>query len=342
MKNINLTTHLSFVSFLILLFAGSCDSGKDLEDKTLGYSDNSIPTLSTTLVSTITNVSATSGGNVTDNGGVSVTSRGVCWSTSSSPTTSHSTKTSDGSGSGAFSSTISGLTASTTYYVRAYAVNSVGTAYGNEVSFKTAAAGVVGSVTDIEGNVYKTITIGTQEWMTENLRTTKYRDGTNIPLVDDNTIWRNNVSSDAYCNYDNNNSNASTYGHLYNWFAVNSSHNIAPAGWHVPTIEEWNTLINYLGGEAVAGGKMKETGTTHWTSPNTSADNSSGFTALPGGNRSGDTGLFFNIGSNGYWWSSTQYDATNATLLTLFNSTSTITQANKIKKAGYSVLCVKN
>src|ERR1035437_682216 len=170
-----------------------------------------------------------------------------------------------------------------------------------------------GTMTDQDGNVYKTITIGTQTWMAENLRTIKYRDGTPIPNVTDNTTWTN-LTTDAYCNY-NNTTSADTiaiYGRLYNWYAATNSHNIAPIGWHVPTEAEWTTLIYYLGGYSVAGGKMKETGTTHWKTPNTGATNESGFTALPSGVRSDwrttPIGKFVNMGYHTIYWSSTPID----------------------------------
>jgi len=172
-----------------------------------------------------------------------------------------------------------------------------------------------GTLTDQDGNIYKTVTIGTQTWMAENLRTTKYRDDSDIPIITDNTDW-NGLTTGAYCNY-NNTTNAdtiATFGRLYNWYAVNDSRKIAPAGWHVPTDADWTTLTTYLGGDAVAGGKTKESGTTHWTSPNKGATNESGFTCLPSGSRCNSVGMFDNLGYYGYYWSSTpyQYDANSA------------------------------
>jgi uncharacterized protein (TIGR02145 family) len=168
-----------------------------------------------------------------------------------------------------------------------------------------------GTLTDQDGNIYKTVTIGKQTWMAENLRTTKYRDGTAILNVTDNKAWRN-LTTGAYCNYNNTESadTIATYGRLYNWYAATDSRNIAPAGWHIPTDAEWTTLTTYLGGNSVAGGKMKETGTMHWTSPNTGATNESGFTCLPSGDNY--DGLFGNFSFSCEYWSSTQYDATDA------------------------------
>ncbi|MBL7124087.1 MAG: fibrobacter succinogenes major paralogous domain-containing protein, partial [Actinobacteria bacterium] len=158
-------------------------------------------------------------------------------------------------------------------------------------------------VTDIDGNVYHTVTIGTQVWMVENLKVTHYRNGDPIPNVTDGTQWES-LKTGAYCSYNNDVNNAITYGSLYNWYAVNDSRNIAPEGWHVPTNAEWETLEMYLGG-SVASGKMKETGITHWNSPNTGATNESGFTALPGGYRD-YYGPFYLIGYDGFWWSATK------------------------------------
>jgi uncharacterized protein (TIGR02145 family) len=161
-----------------------------------------------------------------------------------------------------------------------------------------------GTVSDIEGNIYKTIQIGTQNWMAENLRTIKYNDGNSIPNVTDNDIWYG-FESAAYCWYNNDGAiHKDIYGALYNYYTVNTS-KLCPTGWHVPSDEEWTTLTTYLGGVNVAGGKLKETGTTHWNSPNSGATNESGFTALPGGSRYIGIGLFSDYEVRSSWWSAT-------------------------------------
>lgn len=162
-----------------------------------------------------------------------------------------------------------------------------------------------GTMTDYDGNVYRTIIIGTQTWMAENLRATHYKDGTSIPKENKASTWMN-LTSGAYCAYDTTTNEASiaTYGLLYNWYAVETG-KLAPSGWHVPSDAEWTTLTSYLGGASVAGGKMKEAGTTHWSSPNTSATNESGFTALPSGHRDYSDGTFYNLFRHGFWWGST-------------------------------------
>ncbi len=259
-----------------------------------------IPTITTATVSTITTTTAEVGGNVTSDGGATITDRGIYWGTNANPKVT-GTKLQINSSTDTYSTILTGLTASTQYYVVAYAVNSLGEALGSELSFTTSSGGQTGSVTDVDGNTYNTVTIGTQIWMVENLKTTKYADGTAITNVSDNSEWTTQTEG-AYCWYNNDINNKSTYGALYNFFTVVDSHKLCPTGWHVPTDADWTTLTNYLGGESVAGGKLKETGTTHWYSPNTAATNETGFTALPGGLRSGLYGSFSYIGGYGYWW----------------------------------------
>lgn len=192
-----------------------------------------------------------------------------------------------------------------------------------------------------------TIKIGTQEWSTENLDVTQYSDGTEIPQVTDPTQWKN-MTTGAWCYYNNDPANGVIYGKLYNWYAVagiwneasktdiNQRKNLAPIGYHIPLSGEWLTLINYLGGGLVAGGKMKEIGFTHWASPNTAADNSSGFTALGGGGRIGD--LFSNISTNGNWWTSTLYNTSNSYNVILnYNNTNTNIDQAVSKSNGQSV-----
>jgi len=239
----------------------------------------SLPLLTTNEVGSITFSTAVCGGSITSDGGSSITARGVCWNTSQFPTTANNITT-NGNGTGVFSSSITGLTGNSKYYVRAYATNSVGTKYGNEQTFTTEKG--VQTITDIDGNVYHSVTIGTQTWMVENLRTSKYRNGDSIINVTNNTSW-STLTSGAYCDYDNTPNNSIIYGKLYNWYAINDSRSIAPMGWHVPTDVEWTTLITYLGGESIAGGKLKETGIIHWETPNGDATNTSIFTGLPGG-----------------------------------------------------------
>ena len=145
--------------------------------------------------------------------------------------------------------------------------------------------------------------IGNQIWATKNLDVATYRNGDAIPQVQDSAAW-NILTTGAWCYYENNSANGTTYGKLYNWYAVNDSRGLAPTGYHIPTSAEWSTLTTYLGGMQIAGGKMKESGTSHWISPNTDATNSSGFTGLPGGYRNESSGIFGGIGTIGWWWTS--------------------------------------
>jgi uncharacterized protein (TIGR02145 family) len=181
------------------------------------------------------------------------------------------------------------------------------------------------STVTYNGVSYNTVQIGSQCWFKSNLNTTLYNDGTSI-------------SGNYWC-YNNNQSNCNIYGALYNWYAVNTG-KLCPSGWHVPSDAEWTTLVNYLGGEDVAGGKLKETGTTHWQSPNNGATNSSGFTALPGGYRRYPDGQFGLLGTDGRWWSSTQYDGSKAWYRYIYNN-KTIVGKNYIDKGyGFSVRCL--
>lgn len=172
----------------------------------------------------------------------------------------------------------------------------------------TAIAKYGNGITDIEGNTYKSTIIGKQEWMAENLKVSKYNDGTSIPQSTDSLEWIE-LKTGAWCYYNNEVSNNNKFGKLYNWYALspttNGNKNVCPTGWHVPTYNEWDSLIKFLGGDEVAGGKMKEVGLQHWNSPNKDATNSSLFTGLPGGYRHND-GYFKFVGTNGYWWSSSQ------------------------------------
>jgi len=200
---------------------------------------------------------------------------------------------------------------------------------------------VVTTVTDVDGNVYNTVIIGTQAWMTENLKVTHYRDTTAIPEVIDSVAWKTS-SSGAYCNYNNDIINGNIYGKLYNWFAVNSTHNLAPAGWHVATDADWTVLSDYLGGSAIAGGILKESGTSHWNSPNSGATNNKNFGALPGGFRHGLYGTFSNIKDDGEWWSATSASTTQAFYRSMDHTSSILSRYSYLKTSGYSVRCVKD
>ncbi|MDD3875859.1 MAG: FISUMP domain-containing protein [Bacteroidales bacterium] len=281
-------------------------------------------TVVTGTASNIQQTTATVTGNVTSDGGSSVTERGICYSIGSNPTTS-SSKASAGSGTGSFTANLTGLRENTTYYVRAYAINEKGTAYGDERSFATTSGTSTGSVpassgtfTDTrDGKTYKTVRISTQTWMAENLNYT--------------------TSSGSWC-YDNNTSNCTKYGRLYDW---NTALTACPSGWHLPSDAEWTQLTTYLGGESVAGGKLKEIGSTHWFRPNADATNETGFSALPGGNRYYN-GTFLNVGRSGYWWSSTEYSSSDARNRYLHYNGTHAGRDDNYKTIGFSVRCVRD
>jgi uncharacterized protein (TIGR02145 family) len=299
--------------------------------------DYILATLLTTPVSSITSSTAISGGTISGEGGPFVTSRGVCWNTTGTPTIIDS-RTTDGTGSGSFISSITSLEPFTTYYVRSYAVNNKGISYGNTLTFRTLQIPGL-TVTDIDGNVYKTITIGNQVWMAENLKTTKFRNGDAIPNISDKLTWSASKVG-AYCFFNNDVNNSLTFGFLYNWYALRDSRNLAPSGWHTPSDAEWLTLINYLGGKSVAGGKLKESGKTHWVSNLSSTTNESGFSALPGGSRNSD-GTFTGLGYVGDWYTNSEYYVDHAWGYFINGSGNDIGYGHSSKLDGLSVRCIK-
>ncbi len=297
-----------------------------------------LPTVTTTEASFITTNSAVSGGNVTSDGGGTITARGVCWCVACGyPATILDSHTVDGSGIGSFTSNLTNLQGNADIWVRAYATNSAGTAYGELVFVPTWAPN---AVADFDGNLYSIVLICNQAWTKSNLNVTHYRNGDVIPQVTDPTQWAN-LTTGAWCYYNNDPSNGAVYGKLYNWYAVNDPRGLAPQGWHIPTDSEWTILTNCLGGESVAGGKMKELGTSHWTSPNTGATNESGFTGLPGGYHRND-GVYTGKNSYAYWWSSTEGDATGAWKRDANWNSVILYRNNYSKKDGYSIRCKKD
>ncbi len=320
------------------------------------------PSVTTSTVSNITYTSATCGGNVTADGGATVTARGVCWSTMPNPTIGNR-KTIDGTGLGSFTSTITDLVEGTKYYVRAYATNSVGTAYGEEISFFTTTKTFIcgtSTVKDIDNNTYNTVQIGDQCWMKENLRTTKYADGTSISQG----FGTSTTIADWY--YPNNSSsNKETYGLLYNWKAVmrnasSSSANpsgvqgICPNGWHVPSDAEWTQLINYVKNQSqyqcngistnIAKALASPTG---WASSsdlcavgnNQSSNNATGFSAFPAGLYAGD---FSDFGGGAYFWSATPDGSDGAYGLSLLYGYKIAYLGGYYRIYGFSVRCLSD
>jgi uncharacterized protein (TIGR02145 family) len=276
MKKANLISILIIALGLTAIWG--CDEKQD---------EPPLPEIFTYEVTEITDSTAVCGGNITNDGGEFVSFRGVCWGKTTTPTI-EDDKTIDGTGAGNFSSQLTNLESKTLYYARAYATTKNGTAYGSLMSFTTGSQAPVGpdtsTIKDIEGNKYLTVKIGNQWWMAANLRTTKFNDGTTILNIPTASGWKN-TTNPAYCWYENNGSNSSIHGALYNGYVTISSKNVCPAGWHVPSTNEFVELINYLGGASLAGGKLKQAGTEFWMPPNTGATNETWFTAVPSGFR---------------------------------------------------------
>lgn len=319
-----ITVSLFTALILVTVLSYSCKKGE-------------IPLVTTAEITGINPTSVTTGGTIVDDGGSEIISRGVCWNTSGKPTTANQ-RTIDGSGAGSFVSTPGQLLPKTYYTLRAYATNKAGTGYGEERSFLTGEI-IFGSVDDFEGNTYITISMGTQTWMAENLKSTRYNDGSSIPSVSDFSAW-NGLSTPGYCWYDNDSSKyASSYGSLYNWYAV-SSGKLCPVGWHVPSDAEWILMTTYLGGEEIAGDKLKEAGDDHWLIYNEKSTNETGFTALPAGGRV--DGSYVAIGYSCAFWTATTYDETNAWCRELDTGSSYVIFGYVDKNQGFSVRCVKN
>lgn len=299
--------------------------------------------VSTNSTSNITANTANCGYTVIDTGCSQVVARGVCWNTTQTPTVLNN-KTYDGYGLGSYTSNITGLQPNTTYYVRAYAQDIDRVVYGSQLSFTTTNTLPTdcGTVTDIDGNVYNTVTIGTQCWMVENLKTTRYNDGTTIPNVTDNTEW-SNLTTGAWCYYNNDASNYSVYGKLYNWYSVNTD-KLAPIGWHVPSDAEWTTLTIYLGGENTAGAAMKSINTLWNTYNEIQNTNSSGFSALPCGQRIIFNSAFQGFGAYTHFWSATESSTLgpNSWDRNLKYTDSVVHRYFSDKNSGFSIRCVKN
>lgn len=318
--------YLFFLAMTVVLY---CECSKDGADKSF-----LIPEVSTEPIINITARSAICGGNIISDGGTSITSGGICWSTVTNPTIS-GYKTINSAKTGRFESAMIGITPGTLYYVRAYATNSVGTSYGNELTFVTSSD--TNSITDLDGNIYIPVIVGDQIWMRENLKTTRYNTG--ISIRNETTIgaWYG-LRTGAYCNFNNVPSNSDVYGRLYNWFVIDS---VCPSGWHVPSRSEWQTLINIVGGENV-GGRLKERTTAHWIPENFGAGNYYDFSALPGGYLASYSKTFEELGISGNWWSSTEFSDVGAWFFGLRNYAEAIGSNSDLKTEGLSIRCIKD
>jgi uncharacterized protein (TIGR02145 family) len=301
-----------------------------------------LPIITTRAPFFIDTTFASAGGNLTSDGGSPITAKGICWSTSSNPTIALPTKTVNAPQVGEFLTSIEGLTSNTTYYVRAYATNNNGTAYGNQQVFTTRSTPVEFVSNTLIGNV---------AWSNSNLSVTRYRNGDLIPQVTNGAQWAS-LTTGAWCWYDNDSARyAATYGRLYNWYAVNDPRGLAPQGWRIPSLGDWNKMIKYLDSNAdttcinctpslVAGGMLKST--EDWYPPNTGATNSSLFNGKPGGTRASNGTAFLGFGYSGQWWTTTTFGPVGALRVLLYNSNSHISIANYDKPNGFSVRVVRD
>jgi uncharacterized protein (TIGR02145 family) len=280
--------------------------------------DSDLPVLNTKPVSGLTSNSLISGGNITFEGKSKVLSRGVCWSVNNPPLVSDK-KTQDGEGIGEFISEISGLNSHTPYYIRAYASNKLGTGYGKVIYVKPFQT----TVADIEGNIYFTVSIGTQVWTVENLKVKKYQNGDPIPNIQDNSTW-NNLEAGAYCDYENDSSNRKNFGILYNWYAASDSRNLAPEGWRVASYEDYQVLVDFLGGPNEAEEKMIK----------------GDFNALASGKRNRD-GNFFDQDLYPYFWTSTEYHKGSTWARYLVLDGGELNIHNRSKNYGFPIRCVR-
>jgi uncharacterized protein (TIGR02145 family) len=295
-----------------------------------------LPQVLTLEVAEVTKTTATVSGKIVYDGGDALSEYGICFSTGENPGIADN-KVVVQNQKAYFSCELQTLLPGTRYYARAYARNKNGVAYGKVISFLTEFE----TITDIEGNVYNIVQIGTQTWMAENLSTTILNNGTPIPHKPQSLDWENSFTS-AYCWYNNDYElYGQTYGALYNHKTVQTGR-LCPEGWKVPSDNDWMTLIEYLGGESVAGGKLKETETTHWRSPNTGASNQVNFSALPGGYRHYSGGIFMNVGNAAYFWSSSkQTFSPVAYYWSIYYGQTSINKNGSYYQFGYSVRCVK-
>ena len=305
----------------------------------------SIINISTNGIYSVTPTSAVISANITADEGTRITKRGVCWGTLPNPTIDNQ-KTVDGSGVGSFEGNLSGLIPQTKYFVRLYIESTAGIQYSDEFSFKT----YFGSATDTDNNKYYSVLIGNQEWLAKNLKVTRYNNGdligTTTPATFDIRSETNPKYQWAYNGDENsssiyNESNVSAYGRLYTWYTVTDSRKICPDGWHIPDNSEWSVLIDYLGGETVAGGKLKENTNYHWENPNQGASDKVGFNAVAGGYRD-PSGSFLELLRMATWWSTTSYSSTEAPLKACSFLNAIITTTNYPKTTGCSVRCTKD
>jgi uncharacterized protein (TIGR02145 family) len=303
----------------------------------------------TKTVASIGHVSANVFGVISPSFVSSTSAYGICYGLTPNPTIegNHISGTNINPATGGFSCLLTPLVNNTTYYARAYGTNSDGTVYGNDYVFSTLNQLYVNgsSLIDIDLNNYQTVVINGKQWMKGNLNVSKYKNGDVIPEVTDIAVW-DDLTTGAWCYYENTTPNGTTYGKLYNWYAINDPRGLAPTGWHIPTDSEWTSLTNFLGGTSAAGIKMRDIGDL-WSISPVMATNQSGFSALPGGysyltySYTPEDQPFNGLGDVAFWWSSTSSNNNTAYSLNV-NLNNSVTRSSILKKTALSVRCVKN
>jgi len=327
---------------LVVLIACLClaQACKKKNEETSASGTGNVPVVQTVGFNKVLLNTVDFNGNVTDDGGSFVTVRGFCYSSTVQNPTILDSRVENGIGAGTFTVTLTGMKGQTMYHVRAFATNSNGTGYGSSFAVQT----IDSILFDVNGRSYPVIQIGSQVWMGSNLKVWKFNDGKVIQSYGNPFVWDTLVIP-AMTWYNDNGYMDTTWGCLYNWYAVNTG-KLAPAGWHVPTDSEWTTLVDYLGGNEVAGGLMKSTGIMGtgnglWASPNLGATNSSRFGGLPAGDR-GHEGNYYDLNQFGSFWTSTEKDVSYAWYRMLSYNNAAARRTYDNKTFGFSVRCIRD
>jgi uncharacterized protein (TIGR02145 family) len=331
-----LLTNLSISTIYYVKAYAINGKGEALGSQTTFTTLSLFPSITTKGPSVIASFFSIIGGDVTSDGGSLINERGIFWGTNQAPELT-GIKVISGNGIGIFSVQLTSLSANTTYYIKAYAKNMRGTSYGDQVTFTTNS-----TVADNENNLYGIVKIGSNWWLTENLKTKHYNNGeeilTTVPAVKDIS---NETTPKYQWAYDSTEANVAIFGRLYTAYVIVDSRGICPTGWHVATDSEWTSLTALLGGESIAGGKLKKVGIEFWDSPNTGASNDVGFSALPSGLRS-HHGYFANKGVAAHWFTSTEYTTFFMWGRETYKNNLNISRSNPNSNNGHSIRCVKN
>ncbi len=305
----------------------------------LTFTTTTIVALNTNFVSSPNSTSAIFEGAFGNSTSITATEKGICWSTNPNPKITDNKSISTNVSSFVFTATINNLNPATTYYIKAYASFGEGVLYGNETTFTTFGNQII----DVDGNKYNTIKIGNQTWMVENLKVTKYNNGDAIPGKFEGTSWTSTLTLDAYGNYQSNEANKNKFGNFYNYLAVSDARKLAPAGWHIPSQLEWQTLIDYLGGQSLAIKKLLSSNPNDWIYYTPKPTNETKFSALPGGYR-GNSGYDSGIENSIYFWTSTPLNNNQSSGIQILAdwSNAYIDVTGYDRKSGLYIRCIKD